>query len=334
MSIFTINRRYSGAAGISLALLLYFGGVHSGVAAHDLLVVKGNPGQASFQTEIDAIAKLWCDAAEKGGHRLALLEGKGQETQLEWLRAELQRLAGSGVDPVWLVLLGHGNAQGHTPKFALEGPDLAADELARLLSKIRRPLVIVAGFSCSGAFVQPLAGPDRILLTATRSGQEENWTHFSKFFASAISSLDADRDADGQVSVFEAWLHACGEVEAFYRVGGRMLTEHALLDDQGGGKGWDHSALDPSAKTASKTASSTGAGVNARQRYLLPSPMEAALNDAQRARRQLLEAELAALRPQKGKDDPQVYRDSLERILLELNSIYAEVERGAAGHSN
>lgn len=36
--------------------------------------------------------------------------------------------------------------------------------------------------------------------------------------------------------------------------------------------------------------------------------MEAALNDAQRARRQVLEAELAALRQQKVKGDPREYR--------------------------
>jgi len=52
-------------------------------------------------------------------------------------------------------------------------------------------------------------------------------------FADAINNPEADLDKDGQVSLLEAFLTASRQASEFYKINGRLVTEHALLDDNG-----------------------------------------------------------------------------------------------------
>ena len=274
-------------------------------AGHELLLVTGLSGQAAFGAEMEATAKVWTEAAKRGGHSLQQI-APGAGPQLPRLQAFLAAVSADATDPFWLVLLGHGSAQGKSPKFNLEGPDLSAEELARSLSRLRRPVIVVAGFSCSGAFLKPLAAPGRIVLAATRTGAEENWTRFPRFFAAALAGLDADGNGDMQVSVFEAWQHATQTAEASYKDQGRLTTEHAALDDLGDGK-----------------AGGPGLGMKAAQWHLVESAAEAGLTQVQRTRREALELELSQLRQGKDKQAPAEYAGMLERLLLKLGRVYA-----------
>ncbi len=320
---------------LAALVLLQAGAALVADAAHDVLLVKGHGGQAVFAAEMDATAKVWEAAAAKGGHRfvqVAPRAGSGVEggtsaastaapagaanggqpaetmqegTQLERMRAALKFLKVDSTEPVWLVLLGHGSAQGRAPKFLLEGPDLTADALAQDLFNLQRPVFVIAGFSASGAFLKPLAGKERIIVSATRSGTEENWTRFPRFFAAAISGLDADADADGQVSVLEAWKHATRSVEASYKDQGRLCTEHSALEDAGDGR-----------------ASAQNHGHKARQWHLIQSAVEAGLNALQRERREEIELRINRLRERKNFAAPAEYASELEALLLELAGIY------------
>ena len=274
-------------------------------AGHELLLVTGLSGQAAFGAEMEATAKVWTEAAKRGGHSLQQI-APGAGPQLPRLQAALAAVSADATDPFWLVLLGHGSAQGKSPKFNLEGPDLSAEELARSLARLRRPVIVVAGFSCSGAFLKPLAAPGRIVLAATRTGAEENWTRFPRFFAAALAGLDADANGDMQVSVFEAMQHATQTAEASYKDQGRLTTEHAALDDLGDGK-----------------AGGPGLGMKAAQWHLVESAAEARLAPAQRARREALELELNQLRQGKDKVPSAEYAVMLEQLLLKLARVYA-----------
>src|SRR4029077_6004302 len=101
----------------------------------------------------------------------------------------------------------------------------------------KRPLAVIDCASASGPFINALSAPGRVIVTATRSGNEVNVTQFGGYFARAIANPAADLDKDGQTSLLEAFLFASRQVEQFYQEAGRLATEHALLDDNGDGLG-------------------------------------------------------------------------------------------------
>jgi hypothetical protein len=304
------------------------GGIATGVlqGAPVCVVVSGHPGEASFGSTIEATSKVWVDAAGRGGCAVKFVgpEAAGSEaTQLERLRSELAAVETPSQEALWLVFTGHGNAQGSVPRFALTGDDLGADELSAMLGKIKRPVILVLGFSCSGAFLKPLAGEDRQIIAATRSGEEENWTRFSKFFAEAVAGLGADLDGDGQVSVFEAWLSAVDAVESFYKEEGRLVTEHSVLEDTGRGKPEGRAAFNGFREYSGKTAEfSAVPGMRARDTFLVASAVESAFTEAERVRRSQLEGELVRLRAAKGSMPEGEYRKALESVFVDLAGVY------------
>src|ERR1044071_8973916 len=93
---------------------------------------------------------------------------------------------------VFVFLIGHGTYDGREAKFSLVGPDLTAAEYAELVDrKSARRVVILNMASASGEFIKPLSGRGRVVVTATRSGQEQNATRFPEHFIAALASRDA-----------------------------------------------------------------------------------------------------------------------------------------------
>ncbi|HWF18119.1 MAG TPA: hypothetical protein VG754_02585, partial [Verrucomicrobiae bacterium] len=203
-----------------------------------LILVIGAPGAPEYAEEFSASAALWQAAANKGGLQVSVI---GQNDTIEDDRTRLLNVLASEVSKpageLWLVFLGHGTFDGKTAKFNLRGPDISAEELATALKPCRRPLVVIQCASASGPFLKALSGTNRVVITATRSGYELNVTRFGSFMARAIADSTADLDKDGQTSLLEAFLMASRQVEQFYKDQGRLLTEHALLDDNGDGLG-------------------------------------------------------------------------------------------------
>ena len=141
-------------------------------------------------------------------------------------------------DRVLVVLIGHGTYQGGETRFNLPGPDLGPEDFARGLAAFpTQTLALVHTGSASGGFLAPLSGPNRVLVTATRSERELNATEFSRYFVEAVADEGADLDHDGRVSLLEAFEYARGEVARFYEEENELLTEHAVLDDNGDGEG-------------------------------------------------------------------------------------------------
>src|SRR6056297_2424025 len=212
----------------------------------DVIVVTGASGAPRFAEPFAEAAARWVQVAGEANARLqqigpAAAEAETREadgtSDFARLRSALQRIEPQGDVPVWIVLIGHGTFAQQTAKFNLVGPDVAAAELARWVAPWQRPLVVINGASASGPFINRLTGPRRIIVTATRSGEEQNYARFGGFFAAAIGDLEADLDHDRTVSVLEAFLAAAAATEAFYAEQGRLATEHALLDDNGDGRG-------------------------------------------------------------------------------------------------
>ena len=110
-----------------------------------VLVVVGAPGTAEYETEFRRWASLWRAAAEKASADYVVIgEGvEGSPNDRERLRAALAARASAGLEPLWVVLIGHGSFDGREAKFNLRGPDVTDAELLDWLKPIQRPIAIL-----------------------------------------------------------------------------------------------------------------------------------------------------------------------------------------------
>jgi hypothetical protein len=308
-----------------LAILTAAAAFAGGTArAATVLVVVGAEGAPEYGARFRAAAERWQKAAGQAGARATVigLAPAGGASDRSRLQKAVSDAVGESTDPLWLVLIGHGTFDGRTARFNLRGPDLAPDELASWLKPSKRPLVIINGASASAPFLKPLTGPDRVIVTATKSGSEKNATRFSGFVADAIADLSADLDQDGGVSVLEAFLFAAKRVEASYKEEGLLATEHALLEDNGDGLGTPAAffrGLAPSKRPAEQASPD---GHRAHQLALLAAPPERALPPAVRKKRDELELKVLKLRDGRAKLPAELYYARLEPLLLELARLY------------
>jgi hypothetical protein len=291
-----------------------------------VIVVVGAAGDDEFGSEFRAAADLWGSAASKGGGRcIRIGDGQGRQegSDRDRLRSTLEGLAGEGSGPLWLVLIGHGTSDGREAKFNLRGPDVAEAELAGWLAPISRPIAILDGSSSSGPFLAKLSGAGRVVVTATRSGNELNYARFGIFLAGTIADPAADLDKDGQVSLLEAFLAASTRTSEFYKSKARLATEHALIDDNGDKLGtpadWFHGVR--AVKRAKDGAPADGP--RAHQWHLIPSDRERSMPPEVRRRRDEIELDLAALRDRKASMTEDEYFARVEPLLLELARLYA-----------
>jgi hypothetical protein len=179
---------------------------------------------------------------------------------------------------------------------------LTADDYARLLTRFAaQRVVFVNTSSSSGAFLKPLAGPGRVIVTATKTGGERNETDFPQYFVAAFTDEAADRDRNGHVSVGEAFEYAKTKVTEAFQKKGLLLTEHATLDDGGEGR------------LASTIFLGTGGPASALHVDTNDPDMRALVEE-----RDAIDRQIVALRAGKGTMDQARYDAEMERLLTEL----------------
>ena len=199
--------------------------------------VVGEPGNALYQDEFRRQAKVWQELAAKAKMEASIIglneePAEGDRPAFEKAIGNLPKEGGD----LWLVWIGHGTFDGRSAKFNLRGPDIEATEIAGLLKPFQRRLIVLNLFSASGPFVAPLAGKDRVIVSASRGG-ERNYSRLGEKLANSLGSTDADLDLDGSLSLLEAVLHASASTKAFYDDAQRVVSEHAVIDDNGDGRG-------------------------------------------------------------------------------------------------
>jgi hypothetical protein len=254
------------------------------------------------------------------------------QTDRERLRQTLADLEPGGREPVWIVLMGHGTFGASIPKFNLRGPDLSADELAQWVLPITRPLVVVNASSSSGPFINALSGPGRVIVTATQSGQEQNYSRFGDYLARSIADPASDIDHDGEVSILEAFLAASAGVREFYRSSDRLPTETALIDDNGDGLGTPATAYRGTRGIVSAADSKKSLdGKMAAKLSLATVGQRLSFTDEELQQRDEIEADLERLHSRKSELAPGDYRQAVLPLLLRLAKIYDAAERRQAG---
>ncbi|HJT68275.1 MAG TPA: hypothetical protein VJ749_17590 [Pyrinomonadaceae bacterium] len=222
---------------------------------------------------------------------------------------------------LFVFLIGHGSFDGKESKFNLVGPDLSASDYNALLTSLPTHRVVIFNMSsASGEFAKSLSAKGRIVITATKSGQESNATRFPGFFIAALNAKDADTDQDGHVSVLEAFVYANRLTADFYARAGRLATEHALLEDNGDGVGHEKAEA--------------GEGLLARATYLDSLSIDEAAASAATGRllkeRTRLEAEIEQLIARKQNMPEAQYEASLERLFIELAKINRSIKQAGS----
>jgi len=305
-----------------LALLVMALAAIAATASPTVLIVVGAAGEDEFGKMFDEWAQRWEEACAKGGAPAIRVGGTTNDFDL--VRSNLVAASTNQMDEFWLVLIGHGTFDGKEPRFNLRGPDLTASELAEWLKPLHRPVAIVDCTSASGAFLAKVSATNRVVITATRSGYEQNFARFGGFISKAIGDPQADLDKDGQTSLLEAYLTASRQVAEFYKTEGRLATEHPLLDDNGDGLGtppdWFRGIR------AVKRARDGAAldGLRAHQFHLVRSGSEQKMAPEIRSRRDAIELQIANLRDNKGSLPEDEYYRMLEPLLLELARLYQQ----------
>jgi hypothetical protein len=295
------------------------------------VIVVGAPGTAEYEAQFQQWADLWQAAAEKASAELIRI-GKAPEagaTDRERLHSVLAEKSAPSREPLWIVLIGHGTYDGREAKFNLRGPDVTDLELSQWLAPLKRPVAVLNCASASGPFLNRLSGENRIVVTATRSGHEENFARFGQYLAEAITDPGADLDKDGQVSLLEAFLTASSKVDEYYRVHSQLATEHALLDDNGDRLGTPADWFRGVRATRRAKDGAPLDGIRAHQFHLLLSDRERAMPAETRQRRNELELAIAALRDEKDNLLADEYYGRLEKLMVELARMYRDLEAGS-----
>src|SRR5690606_33116880 len=150
-------------------------------------------------------------------------------------------------------------------------------------------------------FLPILSEPGRIVITATRSGSELNYSRFGKYLAASLQDLSADLDHDLEVSLLEAFLTAVARTEQFYRGEARLASEHALLDDNGDGRGTSAECFRGLRPIQAAESGTPIDGQRAVRVMLFASPQALQLAPAQQAERESIESRIDALRASKAK---------------------------------
>ena len=252
-------------------------------------------------------------------------------SNLETITGTLQKLAPrlKPGDTLFIYLIGHGSFQNGEAKFNIDGPDLSAANLKTLLSRLPAgELVVIDASSSSAGFINALSAPRRAIVTATKSIDERNATEFMESFIQGLEDASADQNRDGRISLLEACQQAAALTQAGYTGKGLILTEHALLDDDGDGLG-TRLPLDAAATTASRTAAKPQDGARAATLYLkdfiFPATVPPELVRDYRAAL----ADIDALKTRKAKLKTADYTAQLETLLLKAARINREIHRRA-----
>jgi hypothetical protein len=269
-----------------------------------------------------ALAQAAHDRAKLGDSSITWL-GEPNAPKSRWLRGAstrenvertLTQLAerASAESQIVMVLIGHGSGEGAETRISLPGPDITATDFAKILARFgRRRVAFINLTSASGDMLAVIAGPNRVVMTATKSAFERNESQFARFFVDAFTHDGADTDKDGRISLLEAFRYADAETKRFYENDSRLATEHAQLADESELAG--RFFLTPG--TSERVGQAGGTRL-------------AVLHAEQAA----LDQQIAALKRRKSQMTAEAYDAELERLLIALALKSREIrqlERGS-----
>lgn len=278
------------------------------------LTIAGLGGEPEYEQQFTGWAKdidKLLKAAEPNAKVVTLFGPDATKVNVE---AKLRDFAKEAKpdDSVVLMMIGHGSFDEVDYKFNLPGPDISATELAGLLDKIpAKHQLVVNMTSASGGSLVSLERPDRVVITATKSGTERNATYFARYWIEALRDPAADTDKNQAISALEAYKYAEEKTAKFFTTQNRLATEHAIIEDTGKGEG---------TKTPSPE---NGEGMLASHFTVLHlGAVAAQINDPEKLKllkqKEGLEESIDDLKYRKASMDVSDYRKKLTELLVQL----------------
>ncbi len=303
-------------------------------AADHVIIVAGKGGQPGFTAKYAQFARQLHDMlTTRQGFSSAqvsvFVESNAglpfatSPCTAEKIQALFSQLAGNAQqsDLVAVILFGHGTFDGDWAKLNLEGPDLRELDWAQMLGRLPASRqIFVNTTAASGPFIEKLSKAGRVVITATRSGEEKYTTAFPEYFVEAfLQPEEADLDKNGQVSLLEAFDYSRDRVVRFYESANRLRPEHALLDDNGDGSGSET----PTANSGDgQLAARSFLAVNA---SAAPQPAVDANNPLAREKAQLL-AEIENLKTRKNNLPEPEYNRKIEELFIRLAKLNRQMK--------
>jgi len=287
------------------------------------LTVAGLGGEPEYEQRF----AMWAGEIE------SILKSAGGDANVETLkgpaatranvRAAFEKIAGAAKpqDALVVMLIGHGSYDGVEYKINLPGPDLSGTELATLLDRVPATRQLVVNMtSASGGAINELRKPNRVVITATKTGTERNATVFPRFWVEALRDPAADTDKNGTISALEAFHYAERKVAEYYESQKRLATEHPLLEDTGKGTG----VRAPSAENSEGLRAAAFPLVRLEAAKSIASdPVKRKLFE----KKDQLEQQIDELKYNKAMMAPDQYRKRLTALLLELAKTQEELDK-------
>ena len=304
-------------------LLLALLGTASLRATTFYVTVAGLGGEPDYEqrfaSQAQEIDKL-LHASNSDAKITTLYGPQATKANLQSALTQISRDAKSN-DAFVLMLIGHGSFDGYDYKMNIPGPDLSAVDLGAMLDRIActRQLVVNTT-SASGGSRAALEKPNRVVITATKSGGEKNATVFARFWVEALRDPSADTDKNETVSALEAFTYAETKTAQFYETQKRLATEHPILEDTGQGDG------------QRKPSPENGEGLKAAQFALLRiGASQIAANTPEKKalleKRDGLEEQIDKLKYEKAAMPADQYKKQLQDLLIELAKTQAELDK-------
>jgi hypothetical protein len=291
----------SGNRSLTVAALLLV--ATSLPAATFYVTVAGLGGEPEYEQRFAAWAQEIDKYVKSGAAKVETLYGPNATRAR--VRSALESIARDAgpQDAVVLMLIGHGTFDNVEYKFNLPGPDLPGSELAALLDRIRARQLVVNMTSASGACLDALRKPNRVVITATKAGTEKNATLFARYWVEALRDPAADTDKNETVSAAEAFRYAEQKTAKFYEGQKRLATEHPRMEGD-----------TASSFIVARFGQASAALNNPAKRQLLE-------------RREGLEQKIDELKLQKAAMPVDEYRKQLTALLVELAKTQAELDK-------
>ena len=213
------ERGYEPAQATSLPTWLLVSLAAAVLARHHLLRHHLRPGRrAGLRAALQDVGRGYRQASKR---RRAKVETLVNATR-EQVRARARSTSPATAKPhdaLVLMLIGHGSYDGVEYKFNIPGPDITGTELAALLDRIPATRQLVVNMtSSSGGSIESLRRPNRVVITATKTGTEKNATVFARYWAEALRDPAADSDKNEVVSALEAFQLRAAEDDRVLRI--------------------------------------------------------------------------------------------------------------------